>query len=136
AAERIALDIGEINRFASHRGGIDVILLGRGGGSLEDLWAFNQEMVARAIVASKIPIITGIGHEVDVSIADLAADYHAHTPTEAAQVITARWRTARADIEANLLRLRREMRAKYDDCRRRLLAVQRHEIFRRPLERI
>jgi len=71
-----------------------------------------------------------------VSIADLAADYHAHTPTEAAQVITAHWRTARADLEANFLRLRREIRNRFDDCRRRLLAVQRHEIFRRPLERI
>jgi exodeoxyribonuclease VII large subunit len=136
AAERIALAIGEINRFAPRIGGIDVILLGRGGGSLEDLWEFNQELVARAIVASRIPIITGIGHEVDVSIADLAADYHAHTPTEAAQVATANWRNARATLEAAELRLRREMKAKLDDCRRRLIAVERHEVFRRPLERI
>ncbi len=136
AAERIALAIGEINRFAAHLGGVDVILLGRGGGSLEDLWAFNQEMVARAIVASKIPIITGIGHEVDVSIADLAADYHAHTPTEAAQVATTHWRTARGDLEALSLRLRREMRTRLAELRQRLNHVERHEIFRRPLERI
>ncbi|HZW50932.1 MAG TPA: exodeoxyribonuclease VII large subunit, partial [Rudaea sp.] len=70
-------------------GRVDLILLVRGGGSIEDLWAFNEEVVARAIAASKIPIITGIGHEVDVSIADLVADYHAHTPTEAAQVAVA-----------------------------------------------
>jgi exodeoxyribonuclease VII large subunit len=136
AADRIANAIGFINRSAQQVGGVDVILLARGGGSLEDLWEFNAETLARAIVASKIPIITGIGHEVDVSIADLAADYHAHTPTEAAQVVTAHWRTARDDIEAILLRLRREMEDKFDDCRRRLLSVQRHEIFRRPLERI
>src|SRR6267142_1676243 len=113
AAERIALAIGEINRHAAKVGGVDVILLGRGGGSLEDLWPFNSEMVARAIVASKIPIVTGIGHEVDVSISDLAADYHAHTPTEAAQVATAHWRTARGDIEATALRLRREIEDRF-----------------------
>jgi exodeoxyribonuclease VII large subunit len=136
AAERIALAIGEINRSAARLGGVDVILLGRGGGSLEDLWGFNEEMVARAIVASKIPIITGIGHEVDVTIADLAADYHAHTPTEAAQVATANWRNARGTLEAAEIRLRREMRTKLEECRRRLMSVERHEIFRRPLERI
>jgi exodeoxyribonuclease VII large subunit len=135
-AQRIAQAIGEINKIAARVGGVDVILLARGGGSLEDLWEFNAEVVARAIVASKIPIVTGIGHEVDVTIADLAADYHAHTPTEAAQVVSAKWRTARGDLEAAILRLRREIRTKLDDCRRRLLSVQRHEIFRRPLERI
>ena len=130
AAERIALAIGEVNRMSSRLGGIDVILLARGGGSLEDLWEFNAELLARAIVSSKIPIVTGIGHEIDISIADLAADYHAHTPTEAAQVVTAHWRTARGELEAANLRLRREIRTRFDDCRRRLIAVQRHETFR------
>src|SRR5213075_1338731 len=117
------------NHNARQLGGVDMIILARGGGSLEDLWEFNAETLARAIVASEIPIITGIGHEVDISIADLAADYHAHTPTEAAQVVTARWRTARGDLEAFDLRLRREMLTKFADCRRRLIAIERHEIF-------
>ena len=80
--------------------GPDVILLGRGGGSIEDLWCFNDEAVARAIAASRIPVVTGIGHEVDTSIADLVADYHAHTPTEAAQVVVQHWRAARDAVAA------------------------------------
>jgi exodeoxyribonuclease VII large subunit len=113
-----------------------VILLGRGGGSLEDLWEFNEEVVVRAVAASRIPVITGIGHEIDVSIADLAADYHAHTPTEAAQVATAHWRTARDLIDTAGLRLRRELRTRLNDARQRLAHVERHEAFRRPLDRI
>ena len=69
--------------------GADLVILGRGGGSMEDLWCFNDETLARAIATSRLPVVTGIGHEVDTSIADLVADYHAHTPTEAAQVVTA-----------------------------------------------
>src|SRR5204862_3062455 len=113
---------------------IDLILLSRGGGSLEDLWEFNEEIVARAMARCSIPIITGIGHEVDVSIADLVADYHAHTPTEAAQVIVRRWTTARDDLDMRRVRLRRELRQVLQDARHRLSAVERHDIFRRPTE--
>lgn len=115
---------------------IDLILLARGGGSLEDLWAFNVECVARAIVASRIPIVTGIGHEIDVSIADLAADYHAHTPTEAAQVAVAQWRGVRELLETSGARLRRSMRAILHDVRQRLISIERHDFFRRPIARI
>lgn len=115
---------------------IDLILLGRGGGSLEDLWEFNEEIVARAIAASRIPIITGIGHEIDVSIADLAADYHAHTPTEAAQIATRNWRNARDAVDSAALRLGREVQASLRLGRQRLLQIDRHEFFRRPLDRV
>src|SRR5439155_16983247 len=117
-------------------GNIDLILLARGGGSLEDLWEFNEEIVARAISRCTIPIITGIGHEVDVCIADLVADYHAHTPTEAAQVIVAHWRTAPNELSALAHRLRRGLRERMQDAANRLMMIRRHDIFRRPVHRL
>jgi len=136
AAEKIAAAIVHLNASEKRAGGIDAILLGRGGGSLEDLWAFNVEAVARAIVASKIPIVTGIGHEIDVSIADLCADYHAHTPTEAAQVIMTHWRTAEEVLQTGSFRLGRAMRATLQETRQRLDAIARHDFFHRPVQRI
>jgi exodeoxyribonuclease VII large subunit len=83
AAEEIAEAIEQMNRY----GGIDVLIVGRGGGSLEDLWAFNEERVARAIYASKIPIVSAVGHEIDFSIADFVADLRAPTPSAAAELV-------------------------------------------------
>lgn len=114
----------------------DLVLLARGGGSLEDLWEFNEEAVARAVRACAVPVITGIGHEVDVSIADLAADYHAHTPTEAAQVAIAQWRQAAELLTSAAGRLTRALRQTVQNHRQRLTAVERHEMFRRPTDRI
>jgi exodeoxyribonuclease VII large subunit len=116
--------------------GIELILLARGGGSPEDLWAFNDEELARAISASPIPVITGIGHEIDVSIADMVADYHAHTPTEAAQVTIAHWRTAGDEIDIHATRLHRALLQSIESGRQQLDAVAREEFFRFPLRRI
>lgn len=84
AAENIVESIKLLNKQKD----IDVIIVARGGGSIEDLWAFNEEIVARAIFASKIPIITGIGHEVDFTIADFVADMRAPTPSAAMEIAT------------------------------------------------
>ena len=86
AAADVAHAIRDIVKVA----GIDVIIVGRGGGSIEDLWAFNEEAVARAIVASPVPVISAVGHEVDFTIADFAADVRAPTPSAAAEIVVAR----------------------------------------------
>jgi len=86
AKEEIAFAIEEFNRL----GKVDVMIVGRGGGSLEDLWAFNEEIVARAIYNSKIPVISAVGHEIDWTISDFAADMRAPTPSVAAEIVIAK----------------------------------------------
>ena len=83
AAEEIAQAIQQFNLY----GNIDVLIVGRGGGSLEDLWAFNEEVVARAIFKSEIPIVSAVGHEIDFTIADFVADLRAPTPSAAAELV-------------------------------------------------
>jgi exodeoxyribonuclease VII large subunit len=135
AAARLTQALGDLAR-GGQRLGIELILLARGGGSPEDLWSFNDEDLARAICASPIPVITGIGHEIDVSIADMVADYHAHTPTEAAQVTVTQWRTAADAIDIHVTRLRRALKQSVESGRQQLDSLAREEFFRRPLLRI
>jgi exodeoxyribonuclease VII large subunit len=88
--EGAALDIARGLRAIAKVKGVDVILVGRGGGSIEDLWSFNQEVVARAIAGSPVPVISAVGHETDVTIADFVADVRAATPSAAAEMVVAR----------------------------------------------
>lgn len=92
AAEEIAAAISLLNRWSSETPAnrLDAILVTRGGGSIEDLWAFNEEVVARAIVASELPVVSAVGHEIDFTIADFAADLRAATPSAAAEILTQR----------------------------------------------
>jgi exodeoxyribonuclease VII large subunit len=107
AAPQIAEAIGSLNEWErAHPGSLDVILVTRGGGSLEDLWAFNEEVVARAIAASAVPVISAVGHEIDFTIADLVADLRAATPSAAGELLTAGYVEAVGRLSVAARRLR------------------------------
>lgn len=132
AAAEIADAIRRLNHQADALGGIDVMIVGRGGGSLEDLWPFNEEIVARAVYASRIPVISAVGHEIDVTIADLAADLRAPTPTAAAELAVPVLEEVLETLSGQGLRLRRAARHRLDLAGSRLEAVARFELFREP----
>ncbi|HTU92033.1 MAG TPA: exodeoxyribonuclease VII large subunit [Gemmataceae bacterium] len=136
AAAEVAEAIGKLNRIAAAGPAIDVLIVGRGGGSLEDLWTFNEECVAQAIFQSRIPVVAGIGHEDDLTIADMVADVRALTPSEAAEKVVPD-RAAVLDWLAGLaLRFRTDLRRRLDSAQARLVELADRPCFRRPLERI
>ncbi len=115
AAEEIAASVERLWRS----GQVNVVIVGRGGGSLEDLWAFNEEAVARAIAASPVPVISGVGHEVDFTIADFVADVRATTPTQAAELVV-------SQLEDQVWRLDEIREALVRDLHRRLQLASAH----------
>lgn len=134
AAPQIARAITELNKPSKKLGPIDVIIVARGGGSIEDLWAFNEEIVARAIFASKIPIVTGIGHEIDVTIADMVSDKRAATPTAAAEIAVPVLDELLNTVSQWQLRLGRAINQRHNLAVAALRDLSNRPIFARPFD--
>lgn len=116
AAPKIAAAI----RTLSASGKVDVMIVGRGGGSMEDLWCFNEEVVVRAIAASRVPVVSAVGHEIDVTLADFAADYRAPTPSAAAEAV--------APVLEDLVRAVADLRARLERVMETRLVLIRHRV--------
>jgi exodeoxyribonuclease VII large subunit len=132
AGEEIAAAIRLLNQLQA----IDVMIVGRGGGSTEDLWAFNAECVAQAIFASKIPVVSAVGHEIDLTIADLVADCRALTPSEAAERIVPNCEELLDAVCGMEERLRTLLLGRLDRARIKLDDLGQRRVFRLPLEGI
>jgi len=132
AAEAIAAAIRDVNR-RNERLKLDVLIVGRGGGSLEDLWAFNEEVLVRAIFESRIPIISAVGHEVDVTVADLVADARASTPTKAGVVAVPNMEDVLSDLSHQERRLSGIVRSRFGLCCEFLQTILASAVFRNPL---
>jgi len=132
APREIAWAIDMVNRVAH----MEVLILGRGGGSAEDLAAFNHEGVAQAIFASRVPVVSAVGHEIDVTIADMVADRRALTPSEAAELVTPDRDQLLQVLQAGRLRMQRLLERRLELARQRLRDLQGRRSLARPLEPI
>lgn len=128
APRELAAGLALLNEYAE----LDLIIIGRGGGSLEDLMAFNSEEIVQAIYESTIPIISAVGHEVDVSLADLAADLRAATPTQAAQMAVPDWRIQQRELENLNRKLIRSMERRIAERSETLDHLMMRRIWRDP----
>lgn len=140
AKNEIAAAIEELNEYSGRikKGeidahGIDVIIVGRGGGSLEDLWPFNEEIVARAIFASDIPVISAVGHEVDYTISDFVADLRAPTPSAAAELVMPRKKDLEGNVKAMADRMILHMKNRLEFLEERLENLKESYVLRAPL---
>lgn len=129
AAEEIAQGIANANRIVPP---LDVLVVGRGGGSIEDLWAFNEEVVVRAVVASKIPIVSAVGHEIDVTLCDLAADVRALTPSEAAERIAPNREEILESLASTKLRIATVVTSKIRELDSKLNGLSRRPVIEQP----
>ncbi|KRT71294.1 MAG: Exodeoxyribonuclease 7 large subunit [candidate division NC10 bacterium CSP1-5] len=134
--EGAAAEIVEGVEFLNKRGDLDVLIVARGGGSIEDLWAFNEEVVARAIYASQTPVISAVGHETDFTIADFVADVRAPTPSAAAELVISRKAELSQRVDDLFSRLVSHMRYRAERSGERLRSLERHLRLLSPLERV
>jgi len=125
-----------MNRVNAELMKIDVLVVGRGGGSIEELWAFNEETVAREIFSSEIPVISAVGHETDFTIADFVADRRAATPSEAAELVVPDNREIVRNLSSLELRMRQNVFKAVEFQRRKLESMEKNILFRKPTERI
>jgi exodeoxyribonuclease VII large subunit len=132
AAADIVRAVAEVNEYTD----ADVLIIGRGGGSIEDLWCFNEEMVARAVHASRIPVIAAVGHETDITLTDFAADLRAPTPSAAAELAVPDAMAMRSRIESHRTRLAGLLTASLADLTRRVESVRRGLMPERMIQRI
>ena len=141
AAEDIVAAIELLNRYhqiQQKKGlpGLDVILVTRGGGSIEDLWCFNEEIVARAIAASALPVISAVGHEIDFCISDFVADVRSATPTAAARFLIQNLEDVRDELDESLRRIQLWMDRTLDSCRERIEIARKHLLLLSPKRRL
>lgn len=136
ASAQIVRAIQLMNRYSEEREKIEVLIVGRGGGSIEELWAFNEEPVAREIFASRIPVISAVGHETDFTIADFVADKRAATPSEAAELVVPDKREIEKNLRSLELQMRQNVFKAVEYHRKRLESLEKSILFRKPTERI
>ncbi len=132
AAGQIAAAITKLNELKQ----VDVIIVARGGGSLEELWAFNEEIVARSIYASSIPVISAVGHETDFTICDFASDMRAPTPSAAAELAVPDIEVLLYKLQNYNIRMKTSLVNKLSDCRNHLQKLNSRNVFRQPYDKV
>lgn len=132
ASAQIVNAIRLLNRYSEEREKIEVVIVGRGGGAIEELWSFNEESVAREIFSSRIPVISAVGHEIDFTVADFVADKRAATPSEAAEFVVPDKREIEKNLQSLELRMRQNVLKTIEYHRKRLQSIEKSILFRTP----